>query len=376
MDVEAPPPRVLMTADAVGGVWTYAMDLARGLSSAGCEVILAVLGPRPSAEQSRAAGAASGVTVLNTGLELDWRAGDSEAIVAAGRWLEKAAEAFAVDIVHLNSPALAADARFRAPVLGVCHSCLATWWAAVKSGPMPADFVWRTEALRRGLLACGALIAPSRAFADATAGAYGIPRPGIVLNGRAPVASSISGRREPVVLGVGRLWDEGKNAAALDAAARRWGGRVRLAGSTTGPDGQSVQLAHAEAIGACGAEAVAREMTRAAIFASAALYEPFGLAVVEAAGAGCALVLSDIASHRELWDGAAQFADARRPEEFAELFDRLLGDEDERRVWAERARRRAARYTVERMTAGVLAAYGDLTRSPRGLQRAQGQAAA
>ena len=41
--------RVLMTADTVGGVWQYALDLARGLSEAGASTILAVLGPAPSA---------------------------------------------------------------------------------------------------------------------------------------------------------------------------------------------------------------------------------------------------------------------------------------------------------------------------------------
>ena len=48
-------------------------------------------------------------------------------------------------------------------------------------------------------------------------------------------------------------------------------------------------------------------MARTAVFVSPALYEPFGLAVLEAAQAGCALVLSDIPTFRELWDGVALF---------------------------------------------------------------------
>ena len=43
-----------------------------------------------------------------------------------------------------------------------------------------------------------------------------------------------------------------------------------------------------------------------------ARYEPFGLAVLEAAQAGMRLVLSDIPSFRELWDGAATFVASRR----------------------------------------------------------------
>lgn len=43
------------------------------------------------------------------------------------------------------------------------------------------------------------------------------------------------------------------------------------------------------------------------IYVHPALCEPFGLAVVEAAQAGCALVLSEIAPLRENWEGAALF---------------------------------------------------------------------
>ena len=67
-----------------------------------------------------------------------------------------------------------------------CHSCVATWWDAVKgTGPMPPDFAWRSELLARGYAACDALVAPSRSFATATQRAYGLPQaPEVVRNGR------------------------------------------------------------------------------------------------------------------------------------------------------------------------------------------------
>ena len=45
------PRRVLMTTDTVGGIWTYALELARGLSAADVEVMLVVIGPEPSPAQ-------------------------------------------------------------------------------------------------------------------------------------------------------------------------------------------------------------------------------------------------------------------------------------------------------------------------------------
>ena len=50
--------RVLMTADTIGGVWTYAIDLCRALIPHGVEVTLATMGNLPSAEQRRQAAAA------------------------------------------------------------------------------------------------------------------------------------------------------------------------------------------------------------------------------------------------------------------------------------------------------------------------------
>ena len=40
------PLRILMTTDAVGGVWVYATELACSLCNGGNEVMLAVIGPR------------------------------------------------------------------------------------------------------------------------------------------------------------------------------------------------------------------------------------------------------------------------------------------------------------------------------------------
>ncbi|MFP5406006.1 MAG: tannase/feruloyl esterase family alpha/beta hydrolase, partial [Gammaproteobacteria bacterium] len=45
-----------------------------------------------------------------------------------------------VDLVQLNSPALAAMARFPAPVVVVAHGCVATWWDAAKSEPLAPEF--------------------------------------------------------------------------------------------------------------------------------------------------------------------------------------------------------------------------------------------
>ncbi|PWC36106.1 glycosyltransferase family 4 protein [Azospirillum sp. TSO35-2] len=356
----AKPPHVLMTADSVGGVWTYALDLARELAGQGTRVTLAVLGPSPHPDQVAAADAVDGLELIDTGLALDWTAADAATVRRTAEALGDLAGQLGPDVVHLNSPALAADAGFEMPVVGVCHSCMASWWSAVRGGAMPEDFRWRTELLRRGYQSCDLLVAPSAAFADATAALYGVERPVVVRNGRCARKATprrAGGGRERFVFTAGRLWDCGKNVALLDAAARRLDAPVFAAGPLESPTGHRVALDNAKALGRLDGASVAGWMARAPVFASLPLYEPFGLTVLEAAQAGCALVLSDIASFRELWDGAAIFADPTDADALAATLRRLLDDPAEAKRRGGAARRRAARYGMDRLTTGMLNVY-------------------
>lgn len=351
--------RVLVTTDAVGGVWTYALDLAAGLAPHGFDTTLVVMGPSPTPDQAGAAQAILGLELIDTRLPLDWTARECAEIEEAGAALRGLARRIGADVVHLNSPALALGG-FDAPVVGACHSCLATWWSAVREGPMPADFSWRTQLTWRGLLACDVLIAPSAAFAEATARAYDIPPPFVVHNGRS-AASPPRAMREPVVFTSGRLWDDGKNARLLEAAAALTGVPVYAAGPLVGPNGAALGDIHSlRALGPLSAAEVRDWLGRASIYASSALYEPFGLGVLEAAQAGCALVLSDIPTFRELWRDVAVFVDPHQPEAFADAFDRLAQDEQEARRWGRLARARARAFTIEQMAAGVAGIYAQV----------------
>jgi glycogen(starch) synthase len=351
--------RVLVTADAVGGVWTYALDLAAGLIGAGVRATLAVLGPAPTAAQTLAA-QRIGVDVLATELPLDWAAGvTAPQVEAAAAAVAVLAREIQADLVHLNSPILAAAGGYPAPVLGVCHSCLPTWWRAVKNGPMPDDFRWRAQLLRRGMRACDALAAPSMAFARATAEAHQALPPFVVHNGRrAPPASAGRPPRETAVFTSGRLWDEGKNVRVLDAAAEMTTLPIRAAGPLQEPGGTGrAAFENLELLGELGSSEIREQLQAHRIYASAAFYEPFGLGVLEAAQAGCALVLADMPTFRELWDGAALFAPADAPEAFAAAFEQLAADPGLAERLGDAARARAALYSLEAMTAGTLELY-------------------
>ncbi len=343
-----------MTADAVGGVWTYALDLARGLRAHGWEVVLAVNGPPPEAPPGD-------VEVLATGLPLDWLAQRPEEVTDAGAALARLAAAHGADLVQLNSPAYGAEAVFEAPVVAVQHSCTATWWRAVRGDePWPDDIAWRYDLARRGLLACDRAVAPTRAFAAAVQAEYRLPEPPTaVWNGRARGFEAVEAPDGGYVLTAGRLWDESKGMAVLDAAAARLSPPVVAAGPLAAPGGDPARFAHLRTPGVLAGPELRAQLAGAAVFCSPSLYEPFGLAVLEAAQAGRPLVLSDIPTFRELWDGAAVFTPAGDAPALGVALAALLADAPRRAALGAAARERARRYTVEALVQGMVDVFAE-----------------
>jgi glycosyltransferase involved in cell wall biosynthesis len=361
-----------MTTDAVGGVWTYALELARGLARANVQTTLAVIGPEPNAAQLNDAQNVSGLSITQTDFPLDWSADvDATRIEQSAAGLADLASTIRADVVHLNNPIFASGARFPVPVVGVCHSCLATWWRAVRSdATLPAEFAWRGELLKLGYQRCEALVAPSEAFATATAVAHRLAvRPVVVHNGRDPCYRPPSPGLTASIFTAGRLWDEGKNARTLDQAAALLNAPVYAAGPLTGPDGQIARFHHLRALGNLTDCQIAEWLAARPIFVSVSRYEPFGLAVLEAAGAGCALVLSNIPTFRELWRDAACFVSAEDPVEIAVVLQALFEQPDRRRQLAMEAAKRAAVYSVARMAERMLAIYAGVAGASRFAQQ-------
>ena len=350
--------RIMLTADAVGGVWRYSLDLARGMLAAGAEPILVLLGPAPSVAQAAELRDIDGLQVIPTGLPLDWTAGSPEELRAAAAALAGLAGRLRVEGVHLHTPALAAQAPWSVPTVAVAHSCVATWWRAVRGGALPPDLAWRAEFVAHGLAEADAVVAPTHAFAAMLEAHYRPGRPiAVIHNGRDGLALPDIARTHGV-LTAGRLWDEAKNVALLDTVAPSLDCPVMAAGALRGPGTspgiEGAGFAHLDAPGPLTELALAREMAARTVYCAPARYEPFGLAVLEAAQSGMALALADIPTFRELWDGAALFF---HPDDSAGLRDVLARLLAEPGPMADQARLRAADYPVDRMVAATLALH-------------------
>jgi glycogen synthase len=338
--------KILMTADAVGGVLNYTLELVEGLAEHDVEVVLALLGPSPSREQRRRIAAVPLAGYGERGYALEWMEEPWEDVDRGGYWLLELADAAQPDLVHLNGFAYGALELGR-PKVVVGHSCVLSWHEAVRGGPAgPARRRYR-DAVTAGIHGANALVAPTRALLDELKRLY---RPRCVCraipNGMAPVGLA-PGPKEPFVLGVGRVWDEAKNLAALERIAPRLGNRVVIVG-----DGSP--------LGRLDTEEIRDLYARAAVFAAPGLYEPFGLAALEAGLAGCALVLGDLATYREVWGEAATYVDPTDDDTLVRELAWLLDEPRERDRRGRAARERALTYSRERMAVSYLDLYHGL----------------
>jgi glycosyltransferase involved in cell wall biosynthesis len=181
----------------------------------------------------------------------------------------------------------------------------------------------------------------------------------VIPNGRCPVRFRPA-IKEPFVFAAGRVWDPAKNIAALCAAARSIEWPIVVAGDTSGPDGAAQVPDGVEALGRLGPLEVRDRLARASIYAMPAKYEPFGLSILEAALSGCALVLGDIPSLREHWDGAALFVAPGDEGALASTLAGLIADTPRRERWARRARVRGTEFTAARMADAYARLYAGM----------------
>jgi glycosyltransferase involved in cell wall biosynthesis len=355
------PDHVLITLDAVGGVWRYAVDLARGLGAIGTRTTLLGFGPPPSRDREAEVEEIDTARLVWSDQTLDWMAGHEDDLAGIGTVIEEVAEREGVDLLHLNLPSQASSLSRKRPIVVASHSCVVTWWAAMRRKALPESWRAARERNRRGFDAADIVIAPSGSHAEALERAYGpIERLDVVYNSALPDVGPPEAK-QPFALAAGRWWDEAKNAAALDAAAALAGTEIRLAGSARAPNGEEFGVRHARLLGEIPAAEVRALMRRAAIFASPARYEPFGLAILEAAMSRCALVLADIPTFRELWDGAAIFVDPGDPAALALAIDWLAENPEIARDWGTWAADRAIGFTPEAQVARMIENYARAT---------------
>ena len=318
--------RLLMTTDTVGGVWTYSCDLVEEMLKRGCGVMLVMVGRRPSASQAawvNAAGERWGrdFSVRRVDVPLEWMEDGGSCYTDSEAEMLEICEEFGPDVVHCNQFCYGA-LRIDAAKVVVAHSDVLSWWKARYGAGMPAS-AWRTRycaLVQAGVDAADVVVAPTAAALAGFRQSFDVPRETrVIANGRTTRCTGLSemdvlaGKRMQAVT-CGRVWDEGKQVRLLDEARAPLPvlivGERTLATAASEAHSQTTYCEAAEQVrylGALSADALEQLLLDSAIYVVTSRYEPFGLAAVEAALAGCAVVANDIASLREVWGDAAVF---------------------------------------------------------------------
>jgi len=354
------PFKVLMTADAMGGVWTYALDLIRSLAPFSVEVGLATMGAPLSVQQHAEIRELANVTLFESTYKLEWMENPWEDLEAAGKWLLHLNQIFNPDLIHLNNFAQG-NLNWGKPVVMVVHSCVLTWWQAVKGEPAPESWNTYRTVVRAGLQAANIVIAPSKAMlleAESEYGGFHFSQ--VIYNGRDPELFNFT-PKENFIFSMGRVWDEGKNLAALATVAAQVNWPVYIAGDPVHPVTRQLNvLDNVHYLGTLTPAATREYLSRAAIFVLPAKYEPFGLSPLEAALSGCALVLSKLASLQEIWGDAGVYINPTDEASLTTTLNELTQNEIKRKQIGARALRHGLQYSAKQMAATYLQTYTTL----------------
>ncbi len=337
--------RILLTTDVVGGVWDFCVTLAGGLRAAGDDVVMLALGT-PSMAQRHAA-CEAGAQLVSAPVKLEWMSGSEPDVDVTRNLVAQIARQIGADAVHANQFA-AADVSLDVPVILTIHSDVLSWrrWTLGDS-TVPSEWQCYATLARNAVMRADHVVAVSGFLADEIRRLYELERPIEVVHNGWPNPSPSDVPRERLTVVAGRVWDAAKNVSLIAEAAAGWNpGPVVLAGERVHPEGgRATVLSPLQPVGFLQRAELDALLARAKLYVSAARYDPFGLLPLQAALQGCALLLSDIPSYREMWAGAATFFRSNNADDLRRHWQCVLTGDAAQSAYA----RAIERFGVDRM---------------------------
>jgi glycogen(starch) synthase len=364
---------VLITADTVGGVWSYTRELVTGLVRRSVRVTLVSFGRIPSAAQSAWLDGLPGVEYYPTGFRLEWMQDADSDLGDSMHYVQTLVRDKNPDLLHLSQFCYGAlDVKL--PKLVVAHSDVFSWNREVHGAQPGGRWAeWYYGVVSQGLAGASLVVAPSRWMLTALEDCYGARQSAqVIYNGRTPELFNCLCRKRPYAASAGRLWDEGKQSRLLMELGHPplpvlLAGALAIEDEEDEPDipesdeedrGGPPYRPAVRCSGMLSEIGMRQLLSRALIYIATSRYEPFGLSPLEAAFSGCALVANDIPSLREIWGDAALYFRKNNAHSLGEALAMLHGNQDLCRAYAERAYAHACRhYTAARMVEEYLEAY-------------------
>jgi glycogen synthase len=336
--------RVQVTLASCGSPWTLGQDTAERIP--GLEVIHCPLTPHQGDAR---------------GEELS-------------RWLAAVVRRVEPDVIHLNEPDLVPAGGGETSRIMVVHVCERSRWAALHPDlPEPEALRPAWDRTASALQAVDLVVAPTRAMLETLRRVHAPLPPGrVIFHSRDPGDFPHAGPRRPQVLTVGSAADPALHLEPLlrIAASLPWPVVVAI---PAGEEPSVPRGAPASVVLPRSRRELAEQMGQAGIFVLPARHTPFGIHALEAALAGCPLVLGDTPALREVWGDAAWFVPPDDAGQLRHAIQTLIRDPDLRWELGRRGRRRALFYQPSRMAREYHRLYRELA-EPGGAWTAGGGA--
>ena len=367
--------RILLTTDTIGGVWTFTTELTTELLQRGHAVSLVSLGGQPSHEQhawcttqTQAHGPSFQFTASNAPLE--WMEKNDFVFTQGASVLFHVAKQFLPDLLHSNQFCFGA-LSLNIPKLVTAHSEVLSWADACRTRGLEKSRWLRQyrSLVTEGLRSCNAIASPTRWMALELARHYSdLPPSYVICHGRTLDPPERQLRTLQAVT-VGGPWDEAKNIEMLrfvDSSIRIYVAGERRCGSLIAPR----QIGRSILLGALPQSSLLALFAHSSIYIATSIYEPFGIAPLEAALCGCAVIANDIGSLREVWGDAALYFNG--PRSLSALLHQLNHDEQQLAQARQRSFGRAKELTAHSMADGYEALYRALIASRLGAKQQVG----
>lgn len=341
--------KILITTDNVGTIWNYTMELIAGLEKEGYEITLAVINKSINEERKKQISCFKNIRIYYGNYKSEWMEDPWEDVDEAGEWLLNIRDEFHPDIVHLNNYSFGA-LNWGIPVITFAHSDVISWWKAVLKYPYPNRLNEYFKRVKFGLENASVILAPSESAMHSLNQTFGnFPNQRIIYYGRSLPRISTTAKNK-TVFSIGSVLDSAKNISLVINSAPMFQWKVKIAGPSAGND--EVEFSahrYVEFLGDLSSEKIFKYLAKSPLFVLPAKYEPFGLSVLEAALSGCALILGDIDSLKEIWGDAAVYVDTEDSDILIKCVNELIDDPALLQLYRNRALKQASRFSAERM---------------------------
>jgi glycogen(starch) synthase len=357
--------RVLLTTDTVGGVWTFTGELSEQLVNLGHSVALVSFGRVPSAAQSawaeEMAAAHGGLFAFYpSDAPLEWMQDNMATWAGGAELLTDVAAEFEPDILHSNQFCWGA-LPMQLPTLITAHSDVWSWAAACRRESLPPS-AWLERyriLVQDGIDGADAMVAPTAWMRDALRQHCEVATPfHVIPNGCTVREITKRTERKLQAISAGRLWDEAKGLSTVSEITSPM--PIFLAGEASFEEARSSNAPSCfRPLGPLHPQSLHAAFSASCVYIASSVYEPFGLAPLEAALCGCAVVARDLPSFREVWgDAALYFEDAG---DLQLILTELASDQALLHRAQANAMERAQFFSGTRMACSYISLYRDLT---------------